>query len=142
MFLVHNRLDYAIAWQMPDVYLFTANAIRTRDGRLVMGAGAAKQVRDSYPGIDRQIPIDKPVTYVEVSPGQWLGRFQVKDHWQDAARLDLIEQSARILAAHAIKRPNVRFHLNAPGVGNGRLSWTEVFPLLQALPSNVLVYLC
>ena len=142
--IVRQHLDYVQRWSLPDVYLFTANAIRTRDGRLVMGAGAAKAVRDAYPGIDSRIPLNSPVTYVEVTPGsnQWLGRFQVKHHWKDAADLELIAQSAEILARHATLRPNVQFHLNAPGVGNGRLQWADVQPLLTRLPENVAIYLC
>jgi hypothetical protein len=121
--LVNQRLNYEKAWSLPDVYLFTGNAIRTKAGKLVMGAGAAKVVRDTYPGIDLRIPVNAPVTYAEVTPGsgQWIGRFQVKQHWKDAAELGLIQCSAQILSGHAQRRPNVQFHLNAPGVGNGRL---------------------
>jgi hypothetical protein len=142
--LVKLRLRYEQAWSLPDVYLFTANNVRTKAGKLVMGAGAAKAVRNAYPGIDLRIPVDALVTYAEVKPGsgQWIGRFQVKHHWKDAAELELIKRSSQLLSSHAKQRPNVQFHLNAPGVGNGQLLWADVDPLLQILPDNVSVYLC
>lgn len=139
--IIHSRLDYGTPWRLPDVYLFTGNPIRRSDGALVMGRGAARAVRDAYPGIDRRIRTDRPVTYSLVAPDQWIGWFQVKHHWQQPADLALIQQSAELLASQAAQRPHIRFHLNAPGIGNGQLDWAEVEPLLAPLPDNVSIYI-
>ena len=140
MRLVDSLLDYTRPWSLPDVYLFTGNPVRRHDGALVMGRGAARCVRDAYPGIDKLIPTDAPVTFTEVRPEQFIGWFKVKDHWAAPAKLDLIEASAEYLARIARARPGRTFHLNAPGIGNGGLSWSAVSPALACLPGNVLVY--
>ena len=139
MKLIHGLLDYT-DWQLPDVYLFTGNPVRNRFGEVVMGRGAALAVKRAYPGIGKHITTDRPVTWYEISPGKWIGWFQVKHHWRQDASLDLIRRSARYLGAIAEKRPEQRFHLNCPGTGNGRLDWADVEPVLQCMPDNVLVY--
>lgn len=144
MILRRQRLDYGSPWSLPNVYLFTGNPVRRRDGAIVMGRGAARQVRDTYPGVDRKLGEQmngKPLVYVLIKPGQVLGWFQVKHHWQQPADLKLIASATELLRQHATRRQEVFFHLNAPGVGNGRLSWDDVEPILRALPDNVLVYL-
>lgn len=143
MKLIHHRLDYAKPWSLPDVYLFTGNPIRNARGGVVMGRGAALQVRDTYPGIDQLIRTHKPVTFTAIPSGnqQYIGWFQVKHHWRDPADLRLIRASADMLANIAAARQHVTFHLNAPGIGNGKLSWADVQPALQTLPDNVLIYL-
>jgi hypothetical protein len=135
-------LDYGQPWALPTVKLFTGNPIRRADGALVMGRGAAQAVRDRWPAVQHGIPIvpGKPLAWFQIEPDQWIGWFQVKHHWREPAELDLIQHAARKLAAGASARPGLTFELNAPGVGNGRLSWDDVEPLLEVLPSNVHVY--
>lgn len=140
--IIDRLLDYSEDWTLPEVRLFTGNPIRNKSGGIVMGRGAARQVRDTYLGIDKLFKTDKPVTWVEV-PGksqQWLGWFKVKHHWKDEACLDLIKESADFLAAIANLRPGHTFKINAPGIGNGKLQWSDVEPLLQVLPDSCLVY--
>jgi len=36
--------------------------------------------------------------------------------------------------------PTAQIHLNFPGIGNGGLPRTQVFPLLQPLPGNVTIW--
>ena len=141
--ILRSRLDYSRPWSLPDIKLFTGNPIRRSDGALVMGRGAAQQVRDSWPRVQYDIKTNKPVTWycINQEQRQWIGWFQVKHHWRDAARLDLITASTNHLSEMAARRPFFSFHLNAPGVGNGKLSWDDVEPILQVLPSNVTIYL-
>lgn len=141
MKLIEKRLDYATPWELPNVYLFTGNPIRRNDGHIVMGRGAAKQVRDTYPGIGRMISTERPVTFTQITDRQFIGWFQVKHHWKDAADLDLITTSAAFLDHAAKTRPEVTFHMNFPGIGNGKLQRTDVEPILNALPDNVHVYI-
>ena len=141
MRVINHRLDYGQPWSTPDIYLFTGNPIRKANGALVMGRGAAQAVRDRWPSVQYHIKTDRPVTFHQINPDQWIGWFQVKHHWQHPAEPDLIQRSATYLASIATKRPNHRFHINAPGIGNGRLDWQQVEPLLSMLPDNVLVYI-
>lgn len=148
MKLIKQRLDYGTPWSMPDIYLFTGNAIRNKHGALVMGAGAAKAVRDAYPGIDKAVITSEAglaFTAIPESCGgqsdQWLGWFQTKRHWRSKAEVKLIKETSFRLARLAKHRPEVTFHLNAPGVGAGGLSWSQVEPIISQCPDNVHVYL-
>jgi hypothetical protein len=139
----HGLLDYGQPWSLPTVKLFTGNPVRRSDGALVMGRGAAQAVRDRWPTVQYGITITpgRPLAWFQIEPDQWIGWFQVKHHWREPACPDLIRASSQALAAGAAARPSRTFELNAPGVGNGRLSWADVEPLLDVLPSNVHVYL-
>jgi|GEM_PF-1035847 len=142
--IVQSLLDYSKPWGADDVYLFTGNPVRKTNGAIVMGRGAALQVRDTYPGVDqalgKAIEPGRGLAFVDLNPSQKLGWFQVKDHWRDDAKLDLIASSSKELAALAQANPQTTYHLNAPGIGNGRLGWNDVEPILQELPGNVKVY--
>jgi hypothetical protein len=130
--------------------MFTGNKTIKQNGALVMGRGAAKEVRDSYPGIDKLIKCDQPVTFVKVPPkfpqlpefalDQYLGYFCVKDHYAESADIALIEESVQLLTKHALRLKQVTFHLNYPGIGAGRLSIADVQWILEPLPDNVWVY--
>jgi hypothetical protein len=67
--------------------------------------------------------------------------FQVKNHYRDLARLDLIESAVRMLDNTARRlRPKDSYSLNFPGIGNGGLPRSAVLPLLQVLPDNITVW--
>ena len=147
MKLIHNLLDYSVPWQLPDVFLFTGNPVIKRNGAIVMGRGAAKQVRDTYPGIDKSFGVvltKKPeavLAWVSVAADQHLGWFKVKQHWQNNASLELITYATEALMRVAETHPATTFHMNFPGIGNGKLNSNAVLPILHALPDNVWVYL-
>lgn len=141
--VIKGPLDYREPWALPTVKLFTGNPISRMDGGLVMGAGAAREVRDRWPSVQHGLRI-KPgqrLAWYEIQPGQWIGWFQVKEHFREAAKTSLIKHAAQQLATVATSHGNQVFQLNAPGVGNGGLRWGTVEPLLDCLPSNVHVYL-
>lgn len=149
MQLINEKLDYTKPWTRPHVKLFTGNRIVTRDGRLVMGRGAARELRDNYPDLDEQLgatirnlPSHVKLAFCSMGNQQLLGWFQVKHHWQDEASPSLIGIAASQLGGIARHPDNqdVIFHMNAPGIGNGRLRWEDVEPLLRPLPDNVLIY--
>ena len=45
MKLIKGLLDYSKPWTIPNIYLFTGNPIVKANGAIVMGCGAARQVR-------------------------------------------------------------------------------------------------
>lgn len=126
----------------------TTNSFIRRDGALVMGRGAAKQLATLYP--------DMPWTFASKMSGSlctysllWteatpfrpaLGAFQVKRHYADDACIKLIRDSTLMLSTLAQEKPKTRFDMNYPGIGNGRLSINDVGPLLRNLPDNVHVW--
>ena len=141
--VIKGHLNYREPWVLPTVKLFTGNPVLRSDGALVMGAGAAKAVRDRWPGVQyglRIIP-GRRLAWYEIQPSQWIGWFQVKEHWREPAKVSLIKHAAQQLATVAVSHKGQVFELNAPGVGNGGLKWDVVEPLLAGLPSNVHVYL-
>lgn len=131
----------------------TTCGITKADGSLVMGAGAAKQLAALAP----TAPFDFGHTYTirrHPSPyllvivpcsASWhlrsyLGAFQVKRHWREPASVQLIRDAALILGWVARREPDLKIHLNYPGIGCGHLDPATVAPLLEALPLNVTVW--
>lgn len=143
-------LDYSKPKGEFDVLMFTGNPIIKRNGELVMGAGAAKQVRDTYNGIAgmfgfiRSTISSNNVAFIDYliskDSSVTIGWFKVKDHWRQNAKLNIIERSVRELSKIAVENTDWTFHLNAPGIGNGQLTWEEVEPLVKQLPDNVIIY--
>ena len=140
MRLINGLVDYQSVWSLPDVKLFTGNKTITKDGRLVMGRGAAKAVRDFYPGIDKRIDIGCPVSFTQITGNQFVGYFCVKDHFAESADLSLIAESVAELSIVAKDVRTVTFHLNYPGIGAGGLSVDSVSSIIGDLPDNVWVY--
>jgi hypothetical protein len=140
------------AYGTADVLLVTSNAFVTKHGELVMGRGAALQLKTKFPDYPRYFGEfldynglrDKKYGIIILTlPKQTvltkLGVFQVKYHWKDAADLDLIEYSTGLLI-EAIDHFNYRqVVMNYPGIGNGRLTEEQVEPIIRRLPDNVWV---
>jgi hypothetical protein len=145
MKLINGLLNYSVPWTLPDMYLFTGNSTVKQNGAIVMGKGAAKHVRDAYPGIDKVFG-----NMLQHNPGahillanldqQYIGWFKVKEHWAHAASLELIKVSTEELKDSANERSHLTIHMNFPGVGNGQLSIENVLPIVEQLPDNVLLY--
>lgn len=130
-----------------SIYLVTTNAYITKDKRLVMGRGAAKDLRDGYKNIDKlaaQLICDSAIYHkgyygVILLPYN-TGIFQVKHHYMDKADLDLIDKSTKMLNQYASIMSNITFHLNYPGIGNGKLEEEKVYPIIKDLPDNVHIW--
>lgn len=152
MILRKQWLDYNEPWQLPDVYLFTGNSYVSSRGRLVMGRGAARAVRDRWLHIDKRLAQvvqqspDRNVLFTHIGNDpaidkQFIGWFKVKHYFRDAAEIAIINKSTKELTRIAKQNSHLRFHINYPGVGAGRLSVNEVDSIIQQLPDNVIVYL-
>ena len=145
MILVNKRLDYARGLVGDNIYMFTANSTIRNNGCLVMGAGCAKAVRDTYQGIDQLFGDKIDINQYGVEFVQWkeqfIGAFQTKYHWQNGSPLGLVEYSCQKLTHIANKRPQHTFHLPFPAISHGGRGVEEVMPLVKMLPDNVIVYL-
>jgi hypothetical protein len=129
------------------LFLITTNPIITKAGKLVMGRGIARQMRDNFPGSDVELANlvrAFPSAYVmnmyhEPTFGkQSVGFFMVKHHWNDPAQNPVIMQStARLME---IAPSWERIDLNFPGIGNGKLKREDVLPIIEQLPDNVHVW--
>lgn len=129
-----------------DAICFTSNGMTKKDGRLVMGAGVAKQFRDTFPNLDQEAGTAVK-TYGHrcqtVRQMMYLGNslniisFPTKYDWKDKSDIKLIKRSAMQLMEMTNKYGWKAVYLPAPGVSNGGLSWeNEVKPLLIKMLDN------
>jgi hypothetical protein len=129
------------------VLLVTTNSFVRQDGALVMGRGAAKTAMLKWPRLPYSLGkyIDHLGEYnvgiiTDNNLSLHIGAFQVKYHFKDEADLDLIARSVAELTAITNKKPDWRFDMNFPGIGNGHKAYEDVAPLLDSLPDNVHVW--
>lgn len=143
------KIIKADLWEVdgPTVHIVTVNSTLQSNGTLIMGVGAALQARERYHGIALEcgkligrslihfgfILVHKPGD----KPG--FGIFQVKDWYSEPAKIELITLSTQMLTQCANDMPDVNFRLNYPGIGAGRLTRGDVYPVIQALPDNVTI---
>lgn len=125
--------------------IITSNSSLTKDGKLVMGAGAAKQLKLVVPGIDQFFgdTIKKSCGSLGRYGLLFHGRYgiaQVKYAFNASANLPLIEHTMRILTTVANNYPHSKFNINYPGIGHGWLKEKDVEPFLAMLPGNVRVW--
>jgi hypothetical protein len=144
-----------------ELVLVTTNAMVRANGSLVMGRGAAKELVDRFPRIDRDFgSILRMSSLVGKTYGVMIlgknfplkdldsifhckfGVFQVKYHWKDKASLNLIHNSVERLCEliDGNSAQSYRISLNFPGIGNGRLTREQVMPYIEKLPDNVTVW--
>lgn len=124
-----------------DCMLVTTNAEINKSGELVMGKGAAKELKGRSPNFPRIIAeeIDNRRIYGMIMLGKY-GVFQVKFGFRERARLDLIAYSCGMLVEMASIDFMDTFSLNFPGIGWGGLKYDDVFPFVNTLPDNVEVW--
>ncbi len=125
--------------------IVTANSFLTSDFRLVMGSGAAFDLKRKVPGIDRIFgrmifDICGHLGIYGLLSYKRYGIFQVKVRFDEKARMDLIQHSLFKLSQAAKRNKEYRYNLNFPGIGYGRLERKEVIPLLDTLPENVVIW--
>jgi len=163
MKLINERLDYAQPRSYKDIVTFTANNVITKDGRLVMGAGAAKACLEAFPGVDKEIVksmkfladkrnygfITTPTRLVngliDYEVTRFVGAFQTKRSYREPSTLEIIKNSVKILKKratppHGFDVSMWTYHMNFPGIGLGGLREEDVLPIIEELPDNVFVY--
>lgn len=122
------------ALEHTDMFVIPANAVINKD-KLVMGAGIAKRIRDMFEGADElgaTLIKNKPFPsiYGFVHKDR-IGFLQVKNHYNEAGSLLLLDYGLKQLADFARKNPNLRIDLPFPCIGQGDLTIEEVKPLLD-----------
>ncbi len=113
----------------------TTNGVVKADGRLVMGAGIAKQALDLYPGIDMVLG-----RYVKtygnrciILHADHIISFPTKNHWRDKSDISLIITSCKQIAEIADKFKISSIAIVKPGCQNGGLLWSDVRPVIEPL---------
>jgi len=135
-----------------DLCFVTTNGTTRKDGRLVMGAGAAKEALLLYPNLAKYF--GKRVAEVgcryhllvhpEFSEGGWkkLAAFQTKLDWFNPTPVNLLRESLFKLDSFARANSTAVIYLNYPGIGLGGLDLATVEQLFKevCLPDNVTVW--
>lgn len=134
-----------------DLLLITTNSTIV-SGKLVMGAGIAKQASIIYPHLstwaaDEILKTSTPNEYGLIIPQNFrdgrdhrVGLFQTKTQWREDSKLNLIKKSTMMLVGWCKKHPDVRVDMNFPGIGFGRLREEDVLPVISSLPDQVYVW--
>lgn len=128
--------DIGDLWSHKAEYrVVTTNGIVQKNGRLVMGAGVAKQARDKFPDVDAKL-------------GQWVNQYgsrpffcfeerlltlPTKHHWRDKSDLSLICRGASLLMEMVDKFDIASVVMPRPGCGCGGLEWSKVEPSLKQI---------
>ena len=120
----------------PDAICCTINQVVKQDGKLVMGAGIAKQFAAKWPLLpEKWGKRIKSRPYVLVSNGYpCLVGFPTKIDWKNDSPIWLIERSAKqlVIIAEALNWKQIL--MTRPGCGFGGLDWNkEVKPVLQTI---------
>lgn len=140
--LMHLRDELRSApldiWDVHDggaIAVIPTNGVVRNDGRLVMGAGLAKQAADRFPALAAMAGhmVAKDGNTVLYFHRERLVTFPTKEHYQEPSTLDLIERSARALNAFMSEKvipPSLLVFIPQVGCGLGGLSWVDVKPVL------------
>lgn len=131
-----------------DAHVITTNGFVKRSGELVMGRGCAYQARQMFPGLDvelgRMVSWSGNHVYHVGSPNvdtivKNLVSFPVKRNWWEYADEEIIERSTQELIDLTNAEGWDSVVLPRPGVGNGRLSWDDVKPIIDILDDRFYV---
>jgi O-acetyl-ADP-ribose deacetylase (regulator of RNase III) len=131
-------------WAYPAEYrVVPTNGTLDARGRLVMGAGVAREARRRFPGLPEVL-------------GAWVARygnrpfrllneglltFPTKFDWRDKASLELVRASAVLLAEMVDKWGIKSVAMPRVGCGLGGLSWGSVSPILSPVLADRFVVL-
>lgn len=141
--------EYGDMFQMfgkTDLFCVTTCSELTTQGRLVMGRGSARMLRDRVPDIDLMIGEmlgDSRILYglyVVDTPKQKVGAFQTKHNWKHQSYKHIIETSIRNLFDWIMIHRPKRVDLNYPGIGNGKLDIKEIGYQVNLLPDLVHIW--
>jgi len=124
-----------------DVVVITTNGSINKAGLAVMGRGCAKQAAQRFPILPRRLAQyieawgNRPFILQRNCPpsGFTLVTMPVKHELFVSAVIDLICQSAQLLAGMAERHHWQSVVLPRAGCGNGHLSWADVGPTLEGL---------
>ncbi len=121
------------------------NGVLKTDGRLVMGAGIAKQASERFPGLADQLGKQVRLhgnrvhylgTWGDLETGWTLYSFPTKHHWRNPSDINLIRTSAEQLVemVDLMQLPGEEvIYLTRPGCGCGQLNWPDVREVLASI---------
>lgn len=135
-------------WGRTDLLCVTTNSEIRSDGKLVMGAGIAKQAAQRFPclpkiagqRIQSGVDYNLLVIRIENTSNGLIGLFQTKRSWRDPSPFGLIERSVLALEKWITDHKPNRVDMNFPGIGCGGRDLDMIAPILEPLPDCVRVW--
>ena len=114
------------------VIAVTTNGYVTREGKVVLGSGCARQAGELFPGLPVSLGrlLRERGNHVHCL-GDGVVSFPVEETPWSAPDLHLISRSARELLDLADAAGWGRIVVPRPGCGGGGLDWKEVKPILE-----------
>ena len=116
--------------------VITTNGDVNKQGLAVMGRGTALDAAARFPALKVELgkALKRGMGNVAYIWDQWrIITFPVKHHWHEKADLRLIQESAKELQALCSKWDIEPVYMVQPGTGNGKLSWSEVKPVIAPI---------
>lgn len=127
-------------WEQEFDYLcLPTNKMWDRNGNAILGAGLAKQVKERFPGVEKDMGevlryneehlINQDVFIIPQKYWKWgkqIIAFSTKYDWKEKSSLFLIKESAIQLEKMIRENKEKIFMLAFPGVGMGGLTKEEV----------------
>ncbi|GAC1424452.1 MAG: hypothetical protein NVSMB54_07260 [Ktedonobacteraceae bacterium] len=139
-----------IQYRRGDIFESDAQVIvNTVNCKGVMGKGLALAFKQKYPDMFNlykqdcktgRLHIGRPTLYQKSNP--WILNFPTKDDWRQPSKLEYLAAGLEYLAAN-YKTAGIR-SIAFPKLGaqNGKLSWTEVGPLMATYLSKLDIDVC
>lgn len=123
-------------WDYPaDYRCVTTNGIIMKNGELVMGGGIALQAKLRYPALPARLGKlvkmfgNKPFFFDEFN----IISFPTKQDWKNDSIMELIESSAKDIAAFGHINSNKVIAMTRPGCGLGGLVWSDVKKVISPI---------
>jgi len=122
-------------WEKGEWIVITVNGTIKKDGSCVMGRGVAKEAALRFPKLPLELGKGlREHENISMVFGQYqVITFPVKHNWWERADLELIKESAEILANLFPTKDNTKVYMVRPGCGNGGLKWEDVKPVIAEL---------
>lgn len=122
-------------WTFPAEYrVVTTNGVVSH-GKLIMGAGVAKQAADRFPGLREKLAefVDLYGSRTFLCKDEGIIALPTKTDWRLPSSMTLIHTSLWQMVKIVDKFQVKSVVMTRPGCGNGGLSWSEVKPLCVRL---------
>lgn len=138
-----------------DIVMPTTNGIVKDDGTLVMGAGNARQFKETFIGLDKSLGakvvangnrVNIGGSYTYKNKPLLILSFPTKHHYKYKSSLAIIEQSCReIYEMYTYLKSKQDYsgkvRICAPGITNGHLEWTNFKRILERyLDENFIIH--
>jgi len=113
--------------------VITTNGFVKKSNEAVMGRGCAYEATKKFPGIAKRLGelLNSSGNQPYVMPDLKLITFPVTHNWYQDADRGIIINSLLLLKDVMSVYSMKKVYLPRPGVGNGRLSWDSVRPLVE-----------